>query len=68
VRALAEDGSFMTGQLDPADVREMAMQFLESAEAAEQDALVFLVLTEKVGVPANIVAQVVMDMRKARGH
>jgi hypothetical protein len=68
VRALAEDGSFMVGQLDPADVRQMAMQFLECAEAAEQDALVFLILTEKVGVPVNIVAQVVMDMRKARGH
>lgn len=67
VRALAEDGSFMAGQLGPDEVRQMAMQFLEAAEAAEQDAVVFRVLTDKVGVPVNIVAQVVMDMRKARG-
>ena len=68
VRALAEDGSIMAGQLDPAEVRQMAMQFLECAEAAEQDALVFKVMTKEVGVPAEAVAGLVMAMRKERGH
>lgn len=68
VRAVAEDGSIMAGQLDPAEVRQMAMQFLECAEAAEQDALVFKVMTREVGVPAEAVAGLVMAMRKERGH
>ena len=68
VRALAEDGSIMAGQLDPAEVRQMALQFLEVAEAAEQDALIFKVMTEKVGVEAMVVAGLIMDLRKARGH
>jgi glycine cleavage system aminomethyltransferase T len=67
VRAVAEDGSFMSGQLSPDEVRQMALNFLSVAEAADQDALVFRVMVNRVKVPVETVAQVVMDMRKERG-
>lgn len=66
VRAQAEDGSWMAGQLTPTEIRQMAMQFLEAAEAAEQDAMVFRVLVRNVGAPTEVAAQVVMDMRRER--
>lgn len=47
VRAIAEDGSIMAGQLDPDELRAMALSFLSAAEAADQDALVFRVLTDR---------------------
>ncbi len=68
VRAVAEDGSIMAGQLDPDELRAMALTFLSAAEAAEQDAMVFRVLVASVGAPAEVAARVVMDMRKERGR
>jgi hypothetical protein len=66
VRAIAENGSFMSGQLSPVEVRQMAFKFLAVAEAAEQDALVFRVMTTKVGAPSSAVAQLVREMREER--
>ncbi len=68
VRAVAEDGSIMAGQLEPDEVRQMALSFLSVAEAADQDALIFRVMTKNIGAPAEVVAGLVMDMRKERGR
>jgi hypothetical protein len=68
VRAIAEDGSIMAGQLDPDEVRAMALNFLSVAEAADQDALVFRVMVKNVGASAEVAARVVQDMRKERGQ
>lgn len=66
VRAIAEDGSIMAGQLDPDELRAMALSFLSAAEAADQDALVFRVLTKR-GIAADVAAIMVRDMRGERG-
>jgi hypothetical protein len=66
VRATAEDGSWMAGQLSPVEVRAMALQFLEAAEAADQDGIVFTMLTRDVGFAPEDAAGFVMLMRKER--
>lgn len=65
VRAEAKDGSFLSGQLDPDDLRAMALNFLQVAEAAEQDAIVMEKLVE-MEIPPEIAARFVMDMREKR--
>jgi hypothetical protein len=66
VRAFAEDGSFMSGQLDPADVRKMALNFLASAEAAVADAIVMNLFVTKIGAEPGVAAAFVTDMREER--
>lgn len=66
VRAVAEDGSHMAGQLDPAELRAMAMQFLQAAEAAESDAIVMTLLTRDVGLDQETAAQFIRRMRHER--
>jgi hypothetical protein len=66
VRATATDGSFMSGQLSPADLRKMALNFLSVAEAAEQDAIVMMMLTHDVGLDAETSAVFIMQMREVR--
>lgn len=66
VRATAEDGSWMAGQLSPAEVRAMALQFLEVAEAADQDGIVLSILAREVGLAPEDAAEFVMLMRKER--
>jgi 16S rRNA G527 N7-methylase RsmG len=65
VRAVAEDGSVMAGQLPPDELRGMALNFLSVAEAAEQDAMVMKVLT-KTGVEEDAAALVITMMRGER--
>lgn len=66
VEAVADDGSTWAGQLDPATLREMAMQFLECAEAADQDAIVFTMLTRDIGLEPQQAGGFVAAMRKER--
>lgn len=66
VRAFAEDGSFMSGQLDPDDVRKMALNFLASAEAATSDALVMNLFVNKIGAEPGVAAAFITDMRDER--
>jgi hypothetical protein len=68
VRALAEDGSFMSGQLDPDEVRKMALNFLASAEAAVQDAVVMGMLVRDVELPPDAAAAFVHSMRDERNR
>jgi hypothetical protein len=66
IRATAEDGSFMSGQLDPSEVRKMALNFLQAADAATSDAVVMNMLTGKIGLPANAAGRFIGDMRTER--
>ena len=56
------------GQLPPRAVRAMALQWLCAAEAAEQDAAVYAVLSKTVGMSLEAVAPIVMGMREERSR
>jgi hypothetical protein len=62
----AKDGFRMIGQLDPADVRKMALNFLSAAEAAEQDAVVMTMMVRDLHAPTEIAAKFVTAMREVR--
>ena len=66
VRATAEDGSVLVGQLNPDEVRAMALQWLEAAEAAEQDRIVMTMLTRDIGIDPPTAARFVSAMRDER--
>lgn len=66
VQAEAEDGTVLQGQLDIEETRAMALNFLEVAEAAEQDAIVFTMLTRDVGLDPDQAAGFVQKMRDER--
>lgn len=66
VTAVAVDGSRLAGQVDPATCRELALSFLEAAEAAEQDAAVFAELHGTAGIPIELVAAIVTALRNRR--
>lgn len=66
IRAMAEDGSHMAGQLDPAELRKMALNFLGAAEAAEQDAVVMTMLAGEIGLDPSAAAGFVHRMRHIR--
>ena len=68
VRAIADDGSMMSGQLDPKTLRDMALNFLAVAEAAEQDAIVMTMLTRDVDLDLDAAARFVHMMRDERGQ
>ncbi len=54
------------GQLAPDEVRAMALQWLEAAEAAEQDAMVVAEMTEGLGVDIQTAGAFVQSLRKRR--
>lgn len=56
----------LTGQVSPAELRGMAMQFLAAAEAAESDAIVAAELVETAGVDQNAALGFVASLRKRR--
>jgi hypothetical protein len=63
--ATAGNGRMILGQLDPATVRRMAMDWLESAEAAEQDAAVLRCM-RKLELPDELAAAIVTELRESR--
>lgn len=67
VAASSRDGTILIGQLTPDEVRKMALQWLEVAEAADQDAAV-LRTTRKLGIDDNLAALLVLELRKSRSH
>lgn len=69
VKAAGQLGE-MIGQLTPGEVRVMALAWLAAAEAAEQDAMVLAALTdpEGVGLPLDVAALVVADVRMRRAE
>jgi hypothetical protein len=66
IRAVDMDGSVMMGQLSPPMLRSMALQFLEVAEAADQDAIVMTMMTRDFGLPVDTAAMFVHKMRDER--
>lgn len=66
VAATNGDGTtILLGQLDPTTVRRMAMDWLASAEAAEQDAAV-LRIVRKLELPDELAGAVVHELRNSR--
>jgi hypothetical protein len=65
VTATSGSGRFLVGQLEPDVVRGMALQWLEAAEAAEQDAAVMRVL-RKLELPDELAGAVVVELRNSR--
>jgi len=65
VSATTAGGRIIVGQLDPATVRTMAMQWLESAEAAEQDAAV-LRCVRKLELPDRLAGAIIHELRTSR--
>ena len=63
--ATTGDGRMILGQLDPATVRRMAMDWLESAEAAEQDAAVLRCI-RKLELPEELAGAIVTELRNSR--
>lgn len=54
------------GQLSPAEVRAMALQWLEAAEAAESDALVTAELVETAGLDLPTAGRFIVGLRRRR--
>lgn len=65
VIATAGNGRMIFGQLDPTTVRRMAMDWLEAAEAAEQDAAV-LRCVRKLEMPDELAGAIVAELRDSR--
>jgi hypothetical protein len=66
VRSIAASGLVMLGQLTVAEVRGLALNWLEAAEAAESDAAVVAQLREMGGLPDEVVAAFVAGLRARR--
>lgn len=56
----------LSGQVTPAELRGMAMQFLAAAEAAESDAIVAAELVETAGISTAAALGFVGSLRKRR--
>jgi hypothetical protein len=67
VAATAEDGLELLGQLDPFEVRRMALGWLEAAEAAVHDAAVFRELVETLELAPSTAAVFLEGLRRHRG-
>jgi hypothetical protein len=63
----AGGGRMLLGQLDPTEVRKMALAWLETAEAAEQDAAV-LRLIRKLELPDQIAGLIITELRDSRNQ
>jgi hypothetical protein len=59
-------GNIFTGQADPDEIRSMALKWLESAEAADQDRIVMTMLTRDLDIPAQHAAGFIRQMREER--
>lgn len=65
VQVLIESADFMT-QMSPAEARSLAMNLVECAESAEQDAFFISFLRKKVGADDKAVAGVLVQFREWR--
>lgn len=65
VQATSATGTILHGQLTPTEVRRMALDWLESAEAAEQDAAVLRVV-RNLDLPDNFAGAVITELREHR--
>jgi hypothetical protein len=63
--ATAANKRMIVGQLSPTEVRDMALAWLASAEAAEQDAAV-LRCVRKLELPDELAGAIVTELRNSR--
>lgn len=66
VDATLDDGTVHTGDLPPAMVQQMALGWLQAAEAAEHDAAVYAELTETLGLTHNVAGHFINRLRDRR--
>lgn len=59
-------GTALRGQMSPAETRQYALRLLAAADAAESDALIVRLLTQGIGIPLGVVAQLLLDLRGMR--
>lgn len=59
-------GRLVLGQLAPAEVRAMALQWLEVAEAAEQDAATLRCI-RRIKLPDELAGAIIVELRESRG-
>lgn len=69
IRAHGINGTVLAGQLDPDEIRELALGWLHAAEAADQDAAMLAVCTEILddGTGKMMAGAVVIKLREMRG-
>jgi hypothetical protein len=60
------DGRMLLGQMPPALIRKIALDYFEAAEAAETDAIVYRLLRDKFDLPIAAVGAFVTAMREER--
>lgn len=60
-------GQILLGQISPAMVRTMALDWLGAAEASETDAIIWKVLAEQFDLEDGPIAAVISMMRGERG-
>lgn len=65
ISVVTEDKRIFLGQLSPSEVRNMALAWLESAEAADQDAAVLRCI-RKLELPDQLGAMVIVELRNSR--
>lgn len=65
IRAIGNQ-AVLIGQLTPAEVRQHALHYLEAAEAAEMDAMVFSELVRTIGVEPTKAAAFIVALRERR--
>lgn len=68
VTATDPDGTEMHGQMTPGEVRAIALQWLEAAEAADQDAAVHALLVERFGLDTTIAGDMLIALRARRAE
>jgi hypothetical protein len=66
IEAVLTDGTRVTGQLSPDEVRQMALGWLQAAEAAEHDAAVLAELTETLGLTHEVAGSFLLGLRERR--
>jgi hypothetical protein len=65
VAAHGNEGTILIGQLSPDEMREHALAYMESAEAADQDAAVLRVI-KKLDLPEQIAGMIIGELRENR--
>ena len=65
IAAHGTEGTILVGQLSPSDIRKHALGYLETAEAAEQDAAVMR-LIKQLGLPEELAGAIITELRKSR--
>jgi hypothetical protein len=66
VTAEGENGDVLTGQMNSAELRKMALAFLEVAESADQDCIVATMLYRDVGIGEVSALGFISAMREER--